>query len=90
MMKLCYVYATTMGAEKAITVRTGNANGPLMSDSIEDAPYGRTSPNRRWVPKSLSRFTTLSTEWVKSCFKALAHGGQGAVIEGWWCQDPCR
>ena len=52
------VYVTTMGAEcyecngngcrvceKAITVRMGNANGPLMLDSIGDAPYGRTSSN---------------------------------------------
>ena len=46
------VYVTAMGAEcyecnddgcrvceKAITVRMGNANGPLMSDSIGDTPY---------------------------------------------------
>ena len=92
MMKLCYVYATAMGAEccictamdagKVITMRTGNANGPLMPDSIRDAPYGRTSPNRRWVPTLLSCFMTLSTEWVKSPFKALAHGGRGVAIDG--------
>ena len=39
---------TAMGAGKAITVRTGNVNGALMLDSIKDAPYGRTSPNR-WL-----------------------------------------
>ena len=100
MMKLCYVYATVMGAEccicttkdagKAITVRTGNANGPLMLDSIGDTPYGRTSPNTRWLPTLLSCFMTLSTEWVKSPFEALAHGRQGAAIDGWWFQDHCR
>ena len=60
-----------------------------MLDSIDDALYGRTSPNRQWVPKLLSSFMTLSTEWVKGPFEALAHRRQGAANNGWWCQDPC-
>ena len=30
---------------------------------------------------------TASTEWVKGPFKAMVHGGQGAAINGWFCQD---
>ena len=77
------------GCQRLLWLGMGNANGPLMSGSIGDAPYGRTSPNRQWVPTILSRFMTLSMEWVRSPFKALAHGGQGAAIDGWWCEDPC-
>ena len=78
------------GCRRLLRLGMGYANGLLMSGSIGDVPYERTSPNRRWVPKLLGRFTTLSTEWVKSPFEALAHGGRGAAIDGWWCQDPCR
>ena len=55
---------------------------PLMLDSMRDVPYGMTSPNKRWVSTLLNGFMAVSTEWVKSPIKALAHGEQGAAIYG--------